>query len=307
MSIGANIEETAGRRVHARALAVVALFGLSLLFLALGNYLIIPTSTYDPVHGLLMAALASALAMLVVGLPERESRRMLALLLGTLGAGLLLLKVLDVRFRFIAKSDEGEFSMALIAMLATAAILWATTAIRLAPAGIAGGTSPRYPGLKEYAVRVLWSTHSRRTIVIALGGLYAVAFVVGLATGDSSAGTGDGDAGVVVALLVSGGAVLLGGRVASPTLKTVLFLLAGLLGIGLLLSIGGVGILLIVLGLHASIAIAGLAASAAAVDAQTPAAKTIYSLLALVSAVAWMVLACFGLIVFAIATSGYES
>jgi hypothetical protein len=302
-----DIERAVGRGGYARRLLVVLLFGLTLALLALGNLIVIPNSSgfYDPVDGLRTAAFVSALVLFVVALPERESRRVLALLLGALGATLLILNLSGVDYRFIAQSDEGEFSIMIIALLAAAGILFSMTAIQLGGGVVA---ARQHSNLGGFAARVMWSTPLRKGIVVGLGVFYSIALIVVLASSEFNSGgiSADEVSDLLLGLLVCAVAGFAGSRVPNPTLKVALWLVAALIGVGVLLATG-LGLFLIVIALHAAIAFAALAASAVVVDARSSGAKAGYSLLTAVATAAWVLLALYGLFIFALLTSGYES
>jgi hypothetical protein len=244
--------------------------------------------------------------MAVVAHPDRESRRLLALLLGALGATLLILNLSGFDYRFIAQSDEGEFSIMIIALLAAAGILFvSTTAIQIGGGVVA---ARQHSNLGGFAARAMWSTPLRKAIVVGLAFFYSIAVVVVLSASEFNSGgiSADEVTDLLLGLLVCAVAGFAGSRVPNPTLKVALWLVAALIGVGVLLATG-LGLFLIVIALHAAIAFAALAASVVVVDARSSGAKAGYSLLTAVATAAWVLLALYGLFIFALLTSGYES
>lgn len=306
-------------QIGMRSILTLLLFGVTLALLALGDMIIIPEETgfNDPVTGLRTAAMVSALAMLIVALPQREARRLLALMLGVLGLGLLALKYGDLSFRFLWQSDEGEFSKFLIAELAMAAILWASAGLGSVPAG-AGRMSrrsetragvQRHSSLGDYPKRVLWSTPQRQAITKALAVFYTLVWGVWLVTGaldEDYSGGGVDWSGLAISAGVAVLAVFLARRTVNETLKTALGLVAAIVAFMLLLSIPG-GTIVIVLGIHAAVAVAGMAAWAAAEDAPTASAKAGYRTLTVVAVLCWVMLVFVGAFVALLAASGYQN
>lgn len=296
------MRERAGRR-----LLVALLFGVALASLALGGMIFIPGTggSYDPNGTLMTVALLSVLAMVVIALPERRSRILLAQLLGALGAGLLLLQLSEVHFRFIAESQEGEFSVTLLGLLASSAVLWSTAAIQPSRAPGAAVRVRRYASVGEFATRALWSTEGRRVIVVVLGLLYGFVAVAGIVD-EAGEGLHVSDLpSVIVAAVIAAATGLVAGRASNRTLKAALWVVAVLAAAAVPMGLG-LELLFSVIALHASVAFAALAASAVAADS-AGGARAAFTGLAILAAFAWIGLLLYGLLIYAIASSGYYS
>ncbi len=199
-----------------------------------------------------------------------ETRLMLGLLLAGLALTLIVMSVAGLDYRFLWQSDEGEFSMMVIGLVASAVVLCSTAAMKPAAADAVIGTgdpAPRGQGLSAFADRVLWSTRPRRATVIALAFFYLAVLVVGLTQSELSATIFDTP--LLIELAVAALLGFLATKVEAPLLRSAFATLAALLLVLVMLALGGLGFLLFVIGLHALVAVGGLAASAAAVDAPT--------------------------------------
>jgi hypothetical protein len=307
----ADLPTSFRREIGGRGLLVLFLFGLTLFLLYSANLIEVPTSGfYDPDRAMFNVAFGVALAMVCVALPQQRTRRLLAVLLASLALFLLLLDLGGMNYRFISESDEGESSMLLIGLLAGSAILWALPAFRRPDTQAEGINRPvRYSDLRQYAVRVMWATDARKTLSALLAIFYALATVVVVAGGEwdtlGASGTSD-PLQVLLLAAISFGAGFLGSRASNRTLKAAFWVVSALFAIFLMLG-SELGMLLMIFALHASLAFAAFAASAAAADARDSGAKAVLTLISVAMAVAWILLAFYGAIAYAMAASGYYS
>ncbi len=302
-----------------RSLIVAALFGLTLIFLVAANLVKIPnpSGSSNPNSPVTNLAVVSLIGTFIVAIPERRTRLLLGVLLGSLWGVLMMLSLSGEDYRFLWQTGEGEFSMMMITLPTVAAILGSTAVLRPLPTGAEGdqaflgaeGVRSQLPpsaeavqaplgaeGVQALFHRALWSTRRRRILLVLLGAYYVLVSVI-LITAAATAEDSQFEIGSLSTGLLTAAIAVLSGYLASraddKNLKIALWALAGLLGFATVVS-GGVGFLFFLEGMHAMVALGAFAASAAAVDARGDGVKTWFSLLTGVAVVAWVSLGSFG-------------